>query len=250
MQIWVKDLGLVVLGAAIGSAVTWLAVKETYRRKAEEEIASVEKAFTDRINEIEDEKAEALGVAEKAILSSNDYSSNPGASTLIKNRSTLDGMIKASKAERVDYTKYAKVENVEKNSVESIEVDDHPHDDWEEGDFENDDSDFGEDERNHGIFVVENGRDNLADPYEIDYQEYGSIPTYEFKELYFYQGDGTVVEAEGESEEIVDNPEYLLGNVLVKSGFNKDNNKTIYIRNEHVSCDFEVMKVFGSYGDM
>ncbi len=259
MRNGVKNALFAVGGAVFGSLVTWILVRGYYQKKAEEEIELVEKAFTDRINEIEDEKAEALNVAEKAILSANDYSGDPGASSLIKNRSTLDGMIKAGKAERVDYTEYYRdrgpsgiiFENTEKNSAESIAVDDHPHDDGEEGDsLEGDAADFGADERDHGIFEIGNGMEGLRDPYEIDYREYGSIPSYEFKELYYYQGDGTLVEAEGDVEDIIDNPEYIVGNVLIKSGFNKDDRKTIWLRNEHISCDYEIMKVFGTYGDM
>lgn len=244
----VRDIIIFAGGMAVGSIVTWFITKKVYEKKASEEIESVERAFEKRLEEIEDEKDGALEVAQKALLSSNDYhKEDPGAREIIQNKSTLDGIIKNASVERVDYTKYSKgdiipVSDPPKNSKEAIEVDDHPRDDGEDSfddPYDIDDS--------HGIMEVGTGRDNLKDPYEIDYTEYGSLPTYEFKELYFYQGDGIVVESENSGEEIIDNPEYLFGDVLEKSGFKTNSVKTIYIRNEHISCDFEVIKVLGTY---
>lgn len=247
MRSEVRDLIIFVGGLSIGAIGAWIATKKHYSNKAQKEIESVEAAFSKRLSEIEDEKDGALDVAKKALLSANDYhKEDPGARELIQNKSTLDGIVKAANAERIDYTKYSKGEIVRvsdppKNSKEAIEMDDHPRDDGEE--FE----DPYDVDTSHGIMEVGTGRDNLKDPYEIDYQEYGSIPTYEYKELYYYQGDGTVVSAENGGEEIIDNPEYLYGDVLDKSGFKTNSDKSIYIRNEHISCDFEVIKVLGTY---
>lgn len=244
----VRELIIFAGGLVAGAVSTFIGTKIYYRKKAESEIESVEKAFTDRLREIEGEKDDALDAASKALLSANDYHrEDPGASEMLRNRSTLDGIIKAGKADRVDYSLYSGESSLAdsgfdaaKNSKESIEVDDHPHDDGEEGDMVNDGIDAP-------IMEMGSGRDDLKEPYEIDYREYGSLPSFEFKELYFYQGDGTLVEAEGETEDIIDNHSYLVGNVLEKSGFTKNEEKTIYVRNEYISCDFEVMKVFGSY---
>lgn len=240
---FVKEVIIFVGGLVVGAAGSFVLCKTYFQKKADDEINSVEKAFTDRLHEIEGEKDDALDAASKALLSANDYHrGDPGASEILRNKSTLDGIIKAGKTERVDYVSYSEVNNPGKNSKESIEVDDHPHDDGEEGD---------DMPRNDGIdeaiMELGNGRDNLREPYEITFQEYGSLPSFEFKELYFYKGDGTIVESEGETEDIIDNGSYLLGNVLEESGFSKNDEKTIYVRNEYISCDFEVMKVFGTY---
>lgn len=244
----VKGILAFASGAIISGFTTWFLVKKYYRKKCEEEIASVERAFTERINELEAEKDGVLDAAGKAIVASNEYNrEDPGSRSVIQNKSTLDGMIKASKAERIDYTAYSRSDRNDvsgvlasepaKNSVESIEVDDHPHDDGEEEDeaYEN------------GIVEVGNGRDNIKEPYEIDYDEYGTNPGFEQKELYFYKGDGVVVESDGEGEEIVDNPEYLIGNVIDTSGFRTDEERNLYVRNEYISCDFEIIKVPGTY---
>ena len=237
MKTGLKDTLIFVCGLAIGACGSWFVCKKHYEKKAEDEIASVEKAFTDRINEIEDEKNEALGIASKAIIKSNNYNKeDPGSRELLKNKSTLDGIIKAANTERVDYTHF--YGDVEKNSKESIEVDDHPRDsDEDEGvDIQ------GSDATRLVNGSADSGHERLI--YEITSDDYGKIIGYDYKELYYYKGDGIMVD---ENEDIIDNPEFLVGSVLDKSGFKSNDLGTIYIRNESVSSDFEVIKVLGTY---
>ena len=243
----VRDLIIFAGGLVVGALGSWVVCKKYYSDKAEEEIASVERAFSDRLDEIEKEKNGAFEEFEKALLSANDYhKEDPGARELIKNRSTLDGIIKSKSVDRVDYSKYSegdiiRVSDPPKNSAESIAVDDHPRDDGEESE-EDMEIDY---EYSHPRIEIGNGRENLKDPYEITYEDYGSLSSFEPKELYFYDGDGTMVE--GEHEEIIDNYEYLVGDVLAKTGFKKGDLDRIYIRNEHVGCDYEVIRVKGTY---
>ena len=104
----IKDIVIFLGGMAVGSIATWFITKKVYEKKASDEIESVERAFEKRLEEIEDEKDGALEVAEKALLSSNDYHrEDPGAREIIKNKSTLDGIIKNASVERIDYTKYS-----------------------------------------------------------------------------------------------------------------------------------------------
>ena len=247
----IRDLIIFTGGLIVGAASSWVICKKYYSDKAEEEIASVERAFSDRLDEIEEEKNGALDVAKKAILSANDYNKeDPGSRELISNRSTLDGIVKSKNVERIDYTKYSegdiiRVSDPPKNSVESIAVDDHPRDDGEDESMESPEDAEVDYEYSHARIEIGNGRDNLRDPYEITYDEYGSLPSFEPKELYFYDGDGTMVE--GEHEEIIDNYEYLVGDVLAKTGFRSSDLDRIYIRNEHVGCDYEVIRVKGTY---
>lgn len=233
----VKGVLIFASGAVVGGLVTWFAVKKYYRKKADAEIESVEKAFTDRINELEDEKEGALDAAGKALVAANDYHrDDPKASEIIRNKSTLDGILKSANAERVNYAAYYSgndISDVEKNSKESIEVDDHPHDDGEDGDASENSPEFG---------VIDSGKSRGI--YEISETEYGSMVGFDYKELYYYKGDGVMVD---DQEEFIDNPEFLVGDVLEKSGFKVDDTRTIYIRNESVSSDFEVIKVQGTY---
>lgn len=221
-----KEVLIFAGGLVVGAAGSWFACKTYYQKKAEEEIASVEKAFTDKIHEVEDEKDVALDAASKALLSANDYHrEDPGSRELLSNKSTLDGILQSSAADRIDYTTY-----YAKNSKETIEVDDHPRDDLEE--------------EEDGIGVAIDGNSNTRAIYEISYDDYGNVAGYDYKELYFYAGDGVMLD---DSEDFIDNPEFLVGDVLDKSGFKTNDEKSLYIRNESLGSDFEVIKVLGTY---
>ena len=216
MKTGLKEALIFLSGAAIGGFSSWFVCKKHYEKKAEEEIASVEKAFTDRLNELEDEKEEALDIASNALINSNGYNKdNPGSKEFLRNKSTLEGFVKTANAERIDYTKA-----FDKNSKETIEVDGVPSDDSAEETHKS------------------------GDIYEIPYDKYGTKPGWDVKEIYYYIGDGVVVD---DDEQFIDNPDYLLGNVIETSGFNEDGVRNIYIRNEKISTDFEVMKIDGSY---
>lgn len=231
----VRELIIFAAGALISGVSTWFLCKKYYQQRADEEIASVEKAFTERLNELESEKDDALVVARDAIVKGNEYVKNdPGSREFLNNKSTLEGFIKTNGADRTDYTKY-----FEKNSKETIEVDGVP----------SEDDDEPIDDVSKGGDSVSLGDIKVVSPYEITYEEYSTIPGWEFKEFYYFKGDGIVVEESDGAEEIVDNYEYLIGDVIENSGFKLDDRRTLYVRNEAISTDFEITKVDGTYGE-
>lgn len=236
----VREAIIFIGGLVVGAAGSFYFAKKYYQKKADEEIRAVEAAFTEKVNELEDEKNDALNVASKAIINSNGYNKeDPGSQEFLKNKSTLEGFVKTSAADRTNYTEY-----FEKNSKETIEVDDHPRDDGEEGDLGSEGSLEAEDRGMEAVTQIGERAISTAGIYEIQYDEYGSKPGYDFKEIYYYVGDGVVVDDE---EQFIENPDFILGNVLHDTGFDGDNTRNIYIRNENISTDFEVMKIDGSY---
>lgn len=249
MRKGVSEVLIFVSGALVGSAITWFFTKKYYEEKEEKNVRAVEEAFTSRLNEIEDEKDGALDVAKDAILSQNAYQNidDDRSKEIIKNKSTLEGIIKSKTTDRVDYTEY-----YSKNSPEAVAVDGVPGEDDEleiDVDLEHDLIDDSAEEEceipDRPIVEIGNGTPN-KNPYLISDEEYGSIPGFDYKEIYFYQSDKTYVDDE---EQIIDNPEYLLGDLVESSGFSVNKDRSLFIRNEAVSCDFEVMKVPGTYGN-
>ena len=77
----------------------------------------------------------------------------------------------------------------------------------------------------------------------------GGVPGWDFKEFYYYKVDKVLVEADDGCEEIIDNYEYLLGNCIEESGFDVNDEMSLYVRNEDLHLDYEIMKVRGSYAD-
>lgn len=75
----------------------------------------------------------------------------------------------------------------------------------------------------------------------------GELPGYiDQKTLFFYRLDDTVTD---EEDEIVDDPEYLLGDCLDKYNFRESDEKTIFVRNFALDTVYEVQKVEAAFGE-
>lgn len=205
-------------GVLTGVGATYLALKRYFSKKADDEIKSVEKAFTERIEEVEEERDNALGIAKSAVIPPEEK--DEVRSEIMENDGAMNAIIKGMSREKVEYTSY-------------YPKDDHPEDDPPEEDLK------------EVIDTVNNKRQKKFAKI-ISYDEYGALPGYDYKELYYYQGDDTLVD---DQEDIIDNPESLLGDALTKYGFKASDEKVIYVRNEDFSCDYEVTKVFSRFSE-
>lgn len=83
-------------------------------------------------------------------------------------------------------------------------------------------------------------------PYFIDIDDFDSVTLgYDKKELSYYMEDGTLVDEKDEILSIVD----TVGGTNLES-FENSLESSCYIRNEALKVDYEISKVFGSYGAM
>lgn len=82
------------------------------------------------------------------------------------------------------------------------------------------------------------------EPRLIKYEDFGELPYYDKITLLYYMDDEVVTT---EDDEIIPNPEELLGDALTKFGFNKNDERVIFVRNEKRNTDYEIDKVFAAY---
>ena len=85
-------------------------------------------------------------------------------------------------------------------------------------------------------------------PKVVSYEEYWS-PEYEYHdkcELNYFTEDEILASPENEEIEDVFG---LIGDTIQRSGFNRNDEKVIYVRNYELSRDYEIAKVFGAYAD-
>lgn len=88
--------------------------------------------------------------------------------------------------------------------------------------------------------------ENPGVPYVISFEEFEENPdSHEQLTLTYYAGDDTLAD---DKDSVVDNPNYTVGDDnLARFGHGSNDNKVVYIRNERVSADFEVLRSEGSY---
>lgn len=85
-------------------------------------------------------------------------------------------------------------------------------------------------------------------PKVVSNEEYWS-PEYEYHdkcELNYFVEDEVLADS---GNEVVEKEEILIGNAIRDSGFNKNNEKVLYVRNYELSTDYEIAKVFGAYSE-
>lgn len=84
-------------------------------------------------------------------------------------------------------------------------------------------------------------------PYVISEEEYmEGEPKYEQVTLTYYEEDQTLSDAKDDK---VDNVDYIVGEGnLMRFGHGSNDPRVVYIRNDGISIDFEVVKSQGSYG--
>ncbi len=98
------------------------------------------------------------------------------------------------------------------------------------------------------LAALEHPRDEEEEkkPYFIDIDDFDSVTLgYAKKELSYYMDDGTLVDEEENILSIVD----TVGWSNIES-FENSLESSCYIRNEALKEDYEISKVFGSYGSM
>lgn len=136
----------------------------------------------------------------------------------------------------VDYSGYSKA------------VKEYNGDDEDPAESESPSDDIPEDVENY----LDGKRDSETprrEPRLIKYEDFGELPYYDKITLLYYMDDEVLTT---EDDEIIHHPEELLGDALTKFGFNRNDERVIFVRNEKRSTDYEIDKVFDAYmkGDL
>jgi len=98
-------------------------------------------------------------------------------------------------------------------------------------------------------YTEEDSKRTLDSPYVISHNEYmeGSLD-YSQVTLTYFAEDDTLVD---ETDMPVENPDRVVGNVnLDKFGHRSNDPRTVYIRNEKLAADYEVLLHDGSFGEV
>ena len=99
---------------------------------------------------------------------------------------------------------------------------------------------------NKGMEEASNLANSNSSPKIIEYVDYGKTGYLDEVDLYYYTGDGVLVDDENQ---IVASPEELLGDCLEVSGFKTNREKELYVRNYRRSTDYAITKYFSSFSE-
>lgn len=232
MSSLIKNLIAFVIGGAFGAAGAYVVTKRKCEKISEETISEMSEYYSKKLH---DHGIEATPEdIRKAVLpekietdAPKDYVSNAPESSLIRGEKVL----KAKERPKVDYTKfYGK-------SEDEMAENEHPKED---------------DYYYEGLEATKAAKKSKT-PKFIKAVDFGADPSTTTVSLLYYQDSRTLVIEDNLDEEIIEDMnevEAMIGDALTKYGFDENEEPVIYIRNENRNTDYEITKVFGSYGDL
>lgn len=234
--ILIKYLITFAIGAASGSGITYILVKKKFEKKADDEIAEM-KEYYDHHALTYEELVKRGRIADdrrkeekKEDIPQSYQSSAPKEGKLVRGSGV-------KKTVPIDYTVFYKPED-DTDPAES----EHPRDDDEET----------QKEYQGSVLTQEHQQAKHREPRIIKHSDFGSEPHYTTQTLIYYTEDDILTLGEDQSEEEVadfDEIESMIGDALTKYGFVDNDEDHIYVRNDQRCCDYEIVKVFGSFYD-
>ena len=216
-----------VVGGSAAALVTFKVLKKRFERVSDEKIKSMQE-YVDFLRQKDEagNLAQGLDYIHEDDDALNQVNEKDG---LMKRAKNEDKKVRAN--QMTDYTSYYKG-----GAPTDISEFEHPEEDAD-----------GEEEKaikeSYEMTKLANSKEKPKIIKASDYEEY------EFHDkitLYFYKDDQILTT---EDEEIVDDPEALLGDSLTKYGFNTNDESVIYVRNLSRGTDYEVAKVFDAFGE-
>lgn len=264
-------VGGVIVGATAGVLGSKKYFQEKYKKYYEEDRELLEKYYHN-VNNIKNEKNKT---------SSEENNSRPGGRMNSEERKAVKEKIRENNNQKKDYIDYTAM--YDKGGRETIEASDpveleHPEEDVVEkncgncGEYTEDNQENcsgycdlcamhvnAEDtcsdwkEREEPIETPEEEtfnehQNNMNKPPKIISAEaYSELPAYITQEvMYYYSHDGMVTD---ENDELVEEPELLIGDSLTKYGFVDSDERIIFVMNYAIDTCFEIQKVDASWSD-
>lgn len=242
--------GGIIFGGSVSCIVTYKLTAKKFMKISDERVKSLE----EYIEKLQVEKlSRDLGYGD--VGDSSELSEKNEDVTVSPNYIS-DERLKPYQEVKPDgtiYTRYSKISGDAKSAVderyEQIAAElEHP---MEDDDEDEDGVPITEAEREYERInrlgeEVSNLVNSNSPPHVIDYDDYGKSGYLDEVDLYYYAGDGTLVDDE---DHIVPSPEDILGDCLDTSGFKTNSQKELYVRNYRRSTDYAITKIMHKYSD-
>lgn len=266
MELNRHDYAVFGIGAAVGGLLSWAGSYIFFRKK----IVALEEKIEDDAKVIKDQQNlnEALMEVRNSLLdkvNKNDniptQASDTGRDKGVLSRQQRDDIRKKLEKNYEGTTNYAKA-YTDKDSVDDIEGElaeqEHPEDDEPEIDESYADPREQEHEGDISTTLPESSKEADVDeffkehqkkkgrkPRIISVEEAANLPEYIESQTLFYYATNEVMT--DEDEEVIEDPERLIGDALTKYGFADNDEERIFVMNYQLDTCYEIAKILGSY---
>lgn len=183
-------------------------------------------------------KNKYMSMAEQEIEAMREYNRKKKKPTEDKNEEQKAKPVKNDheKAELTDKGNYKKITRLYSDAEEEAAVTK-----IEEKEIENEKNEYDEYEK----ISTDANRTDFPAPYIIDITQFSEeMAHFDKINLYYYAGDDTLADVD---EDAFDDPRYYVGDEALN---NFDECNTVYVRNERLAMDYEIIRVEGSYREL
>lgn len=229
----VRELLIFTVGAAVGGLSTWFGVRKYYEIKADLEVEQVKEAYNNKIAQIDGIKTSLAGDIEGPEEIPSEKIEEIKAKNSIVQKLT-------NKPPLTDYTKYFEGRKSGEEESEELQNElakmEHPEEEDREQTLEELDEQLN---GAHRKAVEENIGPRLIDrsDFELTCDQYDKIS------LLYYISDDILCEDNNDEVNRYD----VVGDLLESSGFVDNDDEEMFVRNDKLSTDFEVTKVYTPY---
>ncbi len=236
----VKSLFIFVLGVGSGFAGSALFFKKKFEKKADKEIADMERYFNERSSQ-ESAFKDIVDLKPGEVPVKDRPTPTHMPETMQKD---IDMTNKRAAAAYYDYTsRYSTTPDTIKEYCENDVVATEAVFNEKMGDF-----------MDGAEATAEHAANLKREPKIIKAEDFGIDPMYTCETLYFYQDDGVLAtdnddEIIGNNNTDFDEVEALIGSALDKYGFRDNDEGAIYVRNFARNTDYEIIKIQGHHPD-
>lgn len=222
-------IGGIVVGSIAGSITAWFVTKNRYEKKLDNKI----KEMSDEIAKVDPfaptKRKSKSGRSDADMTQKNKKEEKVNTVSYDDVVSTIKAAKKESES-RVDYTKAYDTSNDEVSENQETFFD-----------LMKDAEEVADDDDGTEI-EFHNTKDLGSDPVIISAEEAGDVPNnYESEVLFYYVSNDVLID---EYDDQIDDPGKLIGDLIESSGFKKNIDRHLYVKNSRLCVVYDIQKVF------
>lgn len=231
-----------IIGGSIGTLVTYKITAKKFMKISDDRVKSLE----DYIERLQSERlSHDLHYAQESDsddISDGDSGENEFSDVSLvtdpDGRSRISDIIAQNEKTYIRYSKLSQEGSAVDARYEQIAAQlEHPMDSGEDDEYEREMAEAEE---------WTEKANSASPPMVIEEHEFGATGYLDETELYYFTVNKILT---NENEEVIPDPERLIGDTIVTSGFDSNDEKYLYVRNYRTSTDYLIEKIIGSYSD-